>query len=1537
MNTIGIVLEWVLILTILLLLGLKSAAFQTWLAQRAASFLSKELNAEVRIDRVDIDFFDYVTFEGVYIGDQRSDTVVYVPKLHCEIEDFSIRKEYITISEVELVEPHIELKKYEGDKVWNYDFIEEYFSSDKPKKKDTLSEPWDVLVRKIRLTDAYFDYANYNKPTQEFGIDFRHLCLRDVNAELSEFTQRKDTAFFHIDHLYARDCSGFELDTFRANMRVHERTWIFDSLRIIAGNTRITTPSLQFSFNDMDDFDYFEDKVDMKANLDLCQIDLDDIAYFAPELRGINRTVWLKAKVKGTVNELRLKKMELYLSESTFLKGNVDLTGITDYEYVFIDAQIADFAANAKEIQAIQLPPFDSTQFVDIPGRYERFGTLQGSCMFTGAPQDFVAYAKMNTDVGMVKTDIRFYIDSTDGYFHYQGDLVTDNFRAGYFYEIPEIGNISLDLDLTATGLTVQDLAGEVNGKISKLDLLGYSYSNISILKGKIDTKGFIGRMNIDDPHLGMEFNGEIDFSKKIPSYDFALDVKRAHLNDLKLTERADKNYLCFNLQANASGTNLDNFNGDLYVTHLNYLEKKEYLLDSLHLEAKQLSDSTRMLALKSAIMDLMVYGEYNFEELPTAFSSVFSKVLPAFYDNKVITLENDQDFRINGAIKNFDGLSELFFPNIHLSKNIAINGRFTSAENIFTLRTPRAIPEADFYGIKFSDLKLGVKNNADYLEINTGAKSIALADSMTLRNFNFLGELSHNELGTSITWSDNDSLNAGVIKGKGGVSSSSDFDFTIEPSVVKVNGQSWSIRDRSFLAFLGEEILIQRFELFHTYRDTIAKSDVTESVVLHGEIGNDVQDTLHFDISNFKLENLNPIIGAPGRQFYGVLNGNGTITDVYRKIKFDSWSTIDSFRINDEYLGKFLLENKWDDDNKRIETFGKLWRKEIDSAIFSGYYYVDREKNNIDYDLALNNTNLKFLNAFLPSDVQNLKGLATGRLLLTGSPEEPILRGKFNFQNGAMTISMLNVEYYFGGDVLIEPDKFSFSEIPLADLKGNTGDATGKFSHKNFENWNYDFKLNFKKLLVLNTYENMIDTSEDLTDMFYGRAFATGFVSVKGNEKNMEVNVNAKTEKGTRIVMPLYGTSDQSLQNFVVFINHDSIKKLADKIDLSGITLNFDFDVTPDAEVQLVFDKLSGDMMKGRGAGHLQMIVDQLGDFNMYGQYVIDQGEYLFTLLGVINKKFYVKKGSTVSWYGDPMMADIDLTTIYRLQASPSVIMPADVAERYKKNSDVECLMYLRGNLFQPEITFDISIPRADEVVKTSLNSIRSVQQEKDRQFFSLIAINKFLPTGNGVTDALANSATGTKSTVSEMISSQMSNWLSQLSDEFDIGLNYRPGDEISSDEVALAFSTQLFNDRLTVSTNLGYSMGSSTNQNPSQVIGDVNVEYKINKDGTFRVRGYNESNEFDVTRQGQSPYTQGVGVSYSEEFEKFSDIKIIRKLKGLFRRKKKKEKEQQNQTPATNTNASGNGNGTGSSGSSNGNSNSGSDGNGRGKKEEE
>ncbi len=462
-----------------------------------------------------------------------------------------------------------------------------------------------------------------------------------------------------------------------------------------------------------------------------------------------------------------------------------------------------------------------------------------------------------------------------------------------------------------------------------------------------------------------------------------------------------------------------------------------------------------------------------------------------------------------------------------------------------------------------------------------------------------------------------------------------------------------------------------------------------------------------------------------------------------------------------------------------------------------------------------------------------------------------------------------------------ITEDMIAFDNIPISDIKGNLGSAQGTILHKNFENWNFNCLLEFNKMLCMNT-------TEEMNPLYFGRAYATGSLEVFAYGNNIEVTVNAKTEKGTRITLPLYGSSDQSIQDFVKFVDRDSVVTMEnDKLDLSGITLNFDFDITPDAEVFIVFDKLAGDMMRGRGAGHLQMLIDPLGEFTMFGQYVIDQGDYLFTLMNVINKRFSVRKGSTISWYGDPMAADIDLKAVYKVMAAPTEIMAPDVAALYKRNMEVECEMTLRQNLFKPDVAFDIRIPKGDENVKTALNGIRSSGPELTRQFFALMAINKFLPLTNSISNASGNALSGGKSTVSEMISSQMSNWLSQISDEFDIGLNYRPGDEISSEEIAVAFSTQLLNDRLTVSTNVGVAKGNSANRNPNQLIGDFNVEYKINKDGTFRVRGYNESNEFDITRTAQAPFTQGVGVYYTEEFDKLSDVKLLRKIRSWFRKK--------------------------------------------------
>tara|TARA_B110000495_G_C22595864_1_gene356757 strand:- start:194 stop:616 length:423 start_codon:yes stop_codon:yes gene_type:complete len=97
---------------------------------------------------------------------------------------------------------------------------------------------------------------------------------------------------------------------------------------------------------------------------------------------------------------------------------------------------------------------------------------------------------------------------------------------------------------------------------------------------------------------------------------------------------------------------------------------------------------------------------------------------------------------------------------------------------------------------------------------------------------------------------------------------------------------------------------------------------------------------------------------------------------------------------------------------------------------------------------------------------------------------------------------------------------------------------------------------------------------------------------------------------------------------------------------------------------------------------------------------------------------------------------------------------------------------------------------------------------------------------------------------------------------------------------------STQLFNDKLTVKTNVGVSHDneSSGGSNSNSLIGDVDVEYKLNPpEGNLRIHAFNESNEYDIAKVDQSQYTQGVGLFYQESFDNAGEL--FCKLANLFR----------------------------------------------------
>jgi hypothetical protein len=138
-------------------------------------------------------------------------------------------------------------------------------------------------------------------------------------------------------------------------------------------------------------------------------------------------------------------------------------------------------------------------------------------------------------------------------------------------------------------------------------------------------------------------------------------------------------------------------------------------------------------------------------------------------------------------------------------------------------------------------------------------------------------------------------------------------------------------------------------------------------------------------------------------------------------------------------------------------------------------------------------------------------------------------------------------------------------------------------------------------------------------------------------------------------------------------------------------------------------------------------------------------------------------------------------------------------------------------------------------------------------------------------------------------MLSNQLSNMLSKISNDFDVGVNYRPGDAITKDELEVALSTQLFNDKLSVEGNIGNNANS---QNANSLVGDVNIDYKLTEDGKVRLKAFNKSNDNSQTAINGA-YTQGVGIFYREEFNTIGELykQYLQTIKGWKGSGKKEE----------------------------------------------
>ncbi|HTF17641.1 MAG TPA: translocation/assembly module TamB domain-containing protein, partial [Chryseolinea sp.] len=822
--------------------------------------------------------------------------------------------------------------------------------------------------------------------------------------------------------------------------------------------------------------------------------------------------------------------------------------------------------------------------------------------------------------------------------------------------------------------------------------------------------------------------------------------------------------------------------------------------------------------------------------------------------------------------------LTRLLNQDVSVSENTVIQGTFTSGYTSI-VRAYGAIDSLWYSGALFvnNELDLSASKISDSTNV-LGVISITSQGQQFSPAFKSKGLLlegiwNRNHIDFSLDADQDGQPN--YIRLKGGVDFMSDSTvLAMQPSELKLLGRDWRFTDDNRTVVRGSEVR------FHDLK--LANNE--QYVGLNGLLSEDPTKILSLTAEELDLSLLDVLTK---KKFKGILDAKVDVSSFYTKASIQNDVNIRGLTVDDFLVGDITGKNEWDTARHKFVINLAIDQQKARILNLLGEYDPLRKDSPLNLLARLEGANLNLLEPFLGDIFSRMAGTVSGDFRITGELEEPVIAGEGDVADGQLMVNYLKTLYQFTGKVGLTPTSIYFKDIELTDSYRNKGKLNGAINHLNFNSMSIVLDASFINLQVLNT------STRDNT-LFFGQAYATGTMEMRGPISNLRIYSTATTQPNTKIYIPVSGTSSTDQKDFITFDSFTDTTKtktvvsaVSKRVSLTGVTLDLDLDVTPDAYCEIIFDVKSGDIIRGRGNGDIKIQVDSKGDFNMFGPFVFTEGRYNFTLYDIINKEFEIKPGSSITWTGDPYEGNMDIDASYNQLASLYSLYPANDSkdptqdQALRRKYPIQVLLMIDGPMLSPNINFDIIAKDLPQVVTTSGVNLdlmftafraRLDEQELKRQVFSLIVLRRFSPPES------FNTSGSVASSLSELLSNQLSYWMSQVDENLELDVDVASMDQESFNTFQLRFSYTFLNGRLRVTgdgTYYNQSQVSQTQATPTNIAGDWTVDYKLTADGKLRVKMYSRTNINPIPTAAQQTYmTTGASIVHTQSFDELRDI---------------------------------------------------------------
>ena len=1456
------------------LIALQIPGVQTFAAQTVTGAVSRNINGRISIGKVYFVFFNRLIVKDISIvsdfRDQHldslaanfgySDTLLACNKLSVTLSAKEFIKGNIKLNTVRINGGEFNLQT-EWDKRTNLDRI---FKIEKNKQKDTAASSLNLLANTLKISNFRFTMKNYIRfvPKGDSTVNFANLDVRDIYVDISDVHLKSDTLYAQVNNISGTDVSGLKLGTLKGKARVCGKEAMVSDFYLADSYSVINSKYFYMKYSSPKDFSDFTGKVRMGLDLSDSYLSFRTIGKIAPSLEDSRMAYYLNGAVDGPVCSLKLMNF-LVTSDSgdSFVEIDGRINGLPDVSRTMVVAQVKRSSMRFDDLSDIIASIHDTgrNKFLASLSPGENY-SFSGNVV--GMLDDFVANGEILSSKGNVYLDLLFRNERNTGS-RFSGKIVTDKLDAGYILSNEKFGEVTMN---TGFDVLFKRNGGGIDLKLDSINVVragfnNYDYTNIQA-NGHYTGRYFNGTVMCDDPNLKFIFGGLFTFAKNIDQaskYNFFANITYANLVALNFDKKNTVSEL--SVKANSRFINLANgsIKGNVVISDASYKSDngkysvKKMTLNSLNSASVNSIDFTAPFARAKYSgpepLDIFVKKAIDVS-LHSKMDNFFNRDTSAIYSN------GEYNFSVNTY--QIGNLCRIINRSLYIEDSSKVSFKLDSTN---VLRANLSSGRMALGSNYLKDFNLFLASSYDSpTDINLFTESVKVAGvKMDSTTFKFVAD--SNLLTAGFSFNNlSDAANSADVGGSIHFQKGNKLDVDIKSgSNVCLHGEKWELSPSRI--FVSDSLIrINDFCI----------SNNGQSFTLDGGISKYSHDSLNFELENFNIGIVNMFLNKKF-DIQGHFSGNGILSDLYSAPKafFDIKGS--SVSVYGTDVGNIKMMSKWLPEDKSLNLMLITNRNNENNFSASGFYKP--ETSYLNLTASLNDLSVSYFEPFLSDLISKTSGSLSGRLNLAGPLDKLALVGEnCRFNKLGFILNFTQVPYTIDGPFSLNERGLVFQNLPIVDRFGSKGVINGRLIYDYFRNVALDTKVNFTNLQCL-------DTKEKDNEFFYGSAFATGSVHLKGPLSNIAIDIKAVSNKRTSIHIPLSNSATAIQTNLLNFVEPDIVKyidpydtlvvnntgKMAKK---SNLQVAIQTQVTSDAEIMIEIDKSVGDVIKAKGNGNISLDIDpQREIFDIYGDYHVTQGSYKFVLAGLATRDFTLQPGGVINFNGNISNTNLNLDAVYNTKTSINPLIADTSSVQSRRN--VDCIIGMRGNMMNPQLNFRIDVPDLDPTTKIRVESALNTQGKIQKQFMSLLVYGTFIPDEQS---GIANNSSMLYSNAAEMLSNQINNIFYQLGIPLDLGLNYQPGDR-GIDFFDVAVSTQLFNNRLTINGNIGNDPYA---QSRREVIGNIDVGIKLDNSGNIRLDLFSHAEDqySSYSVNGTSTQRSGIGIVYQKEFNSFRTL---------------------------------------------------------------